>query len=132
MINYSVFSAHKPNYHDVAQGETLEECQVNGIAEPFILLSYALTCKQRIKHVHVLGIDVFSCTVNVSDEASGLRLGLAPPRNAGTQLEKVGALSSRVFRVAACLPLKSIIPVHHFCNVSYGKKKKKKETPLTK
>lgn len=45
-----------------------EECQVNDITEPFILLSHALTYKQRIKHVHALGINVFSCTVDVSDD----------------------------------------------------------------
>lgn len=60
-----------------------EECQLNGIAEPFILLSYALTYKQRIKYVHMLGINVFSCIVDVSDEACGLKLGLS--RLLGTQ-----------------------------------------------
>lgn len=59
------------------------KCEVNGIVEPFILLSYTLTYKQRIKHVHVLGINVFSCTVDMSDEACGLKLGLS--RLLGTQ-----------------------------------------------
>lgn len=45
-----------------------EECQVNGMAELFILLSYALTYKQQIKHIHVLWINVFLCVVDVSDE----------------------------------------------------------------
>lgn len=48
-----------------------QEGKVNGAAEPFILLSYALTYKQQIKHVRAMWINVFLCAADVSDEARG-------------------------------------------------------------
>lgn len=103
-----------------------EECQVNGIAEPFILLSYALTYKQRIKHVHVLGINVFLCTVNVSDETCNSNSDFQASSECKHPVrESVRSLVTHVEGNGLGSPLISIIPVHHFRNVSYQKKKKK-------
>lgn len=83
VFNYSAFQPINLIIMMSLKAKHWEECQVNGTAEPFILLSYTLTYKQRIKHLHVLGINVFSCTADVSDEVCGLKFGLS--RLLGTQ-----------------------------------------------
>lgn len=93
VFNYSAFQPINLIIMMSLKGKHWEECQVNGIAEPFILLSYALTYKQRIKHVHVLGINVFSCTVDMSNEECGLKLGLSRPLGTQAPSQRKSSLS---------------------------------------